>query len=250
MDFKGKTVVLTGAASGLGAAMVECFAAYGADLALIDIDINGLERVKESLTAIKGTVRGYKADVTNYKEIQELGEIILNDFGRIDALVNCAGGGPITLGFRDLEEEGWNKLIDLNLNSVFNCCKMVAELMIQQKGGKIINIASVAGLRGGGVLGKAAYATAKAGIIGMTKALARELGEYGIHVNAVAPGIHMTPLTNKAPEERLEIIKSQLPLKCFGEPKKLAELVAFLASDHAQFITGSIYTADGGYSMH
>lgn len=250
MNFNGKTVILTGAASGLGAAMVECFARCGADLALIDIDIIRLKMVKESLTAVKGTIRCYKADVTNYKEIQELGKKILNDFGKIDALVNCAGGGPITIGFRELEEESWNKLIDLNLNSVFNCCKMVAENMIEQKGGKIVNITSVAGLRGGGILGKAAYATAKAGIIGMTKALARELGEYGIHVNAVAPGIHITPLTDKTPEERLEAIKSQLPLKCFGDPHKLAELVAFLASDSAQFITGSIYTADGGYSMH
>ncbi|MCR4443300.1 MAG: SDR family NAD(P)-dependent oxidoreductase [Peptococcaceae bacterium] len=250
MDFAGKNVVITGAASGLGAAMTERFAVYGADLALLDIDLKGLERVKETLPFHQGKVSVYRADVTNYREILETGKKILRDFGSIDVLVNSAGGGDITLGYRELDEVSWNKQIDLNLNGVFNCCKMVLETMIQQKSGKIINISSVAGLRGGGLLGRGAYAAAKAGVIGLTKALAREVGEFGIRVNAVAPGFHLTPLTEKYPEEKLEAIKASLPLKCSGDPQKLAELVVFLASDKAQFITGSVITADGGYAMH
>jgi len=250
MDFKGKTTVITGSASGLGAAMAKQFAMDGSGLALLDIDPAGLKRVEESLAGAQGEVRTYRVDVTNYREILETGEKIRQDFGRIDVLVNNAGGGDITLGFRQHDEETWRKQIDLNLNGVFNCCKMVLEIMIQQRNGKIINISSVAGLRGGGLLGRGAYATAKAGVIGLTKALAREVGEFGIHVNAVAPGLHRTPLTTKYSQEELQKIEASLPLKCSGDPQKLAELIAFLASEKAQFITGAVITVDGGYSMH
>jgi len=123
--------------------------------------------------------------------------------------------------------------------------------LIDQRYGKIVNIASVAGMRGGGLLGRGAYSTAKAGIIGFTKAMAKELGEFGIYVNTVAPGLHVTPLiTSNMTESRIQELKDDLPLKTAGEPEKLAELIAFLTSDDAQFITGALIPVDGGYAMY
>ncbi len=249
MDFCGKSVVITGAASGLGRAITKVFATNKAELALLDINMEGLRQIKSELHSQK--VLTYEVDVTDYEKVQEAGKRIVSDRGRIDVLVNCAGGGKeFLLGFRELDEITWNKQINLNLNSMFYCCKMVLEQMIKQRSGKIINVSSVAGLRGGGLLGKGAYATAKAGVLGLTKALAREVGEYGINVNAVAPGLHLTPLTGGTPTEKIELIKTQLPLKACGDPEKLGELVAFLASESAQFITGAVITVDGGYAMH
>ncbi|NSW92900.1 MAG: SDR family oxidoreductase [Firmicutes bacterium] len=251
MRMDGKTVIITGGASGLGAAIAEAMAKNGANLALLDINAEGLAKVKNQVSQYSTRVETYKVDVTDYKEVQKIGEIIYSDFDKVDVLVNCAGGGKeIVLGFRELTEESWKRQIDLNLNSTFNCCKMVIENMIAQKSGKIINISSVAGLRGGGLLGRGAYSTAKAGVVGLTKALAKELGPFNVHAIAVAPGYHVTPLTENIAEDKKNAIMQQIPLNKAGDPKKLGELIVFLASDDAQFITGSLITVDGGYSMH
>ena len=252
MRLKNKNAIITGAASGIGASICEKFAEYGANLALWDINENGLEEMKKKFPKYNIKVEGYKTNVTDYHNVQEIGKRTIKDFGKIDILINCAGGGKdLSLGFRELDDITWKNQIDLNLNSAFYCSKSVIEHMIEQRYGKIVNIASIAGMRGGGLLGKGAYSTAKAGVIGFTKALAKELGEFGIYVNTVAPGLHVTPLiTGKIPEARIEEIKNSFPLKTAGDPEKLAELIAFLASDDAQFITGALLTVDGGYSMH
>ena len=252
MRLKNKNAIVTGGASGIGASICAKLAEHGANIAVWDINEIGLKEIKKELANYDVKVEAYKANVTDYADIQEVGGKTIKDFGKIDILVNCAGGGKdLSLGFRELDAVTWKKQIDLNLNSAFNCSKAVIEHMIGQKYGKIVNIASVAGMRGGGLLGKGAYSTSKAGIIGFTKALAKELGEFGIYVNTVAPGLHVTPLiTKNMTETRIQELKDDLPLKTAGKPEKLAELIAFLVSDDAQFITGSLVTVDGGYAMY
>ena len=248
---EGKVSVVTGAGSGLGAAISERLAFHGSSLALMDISEKGLEQTRETIGRKHPVpVSCFRTDVTDYDAVQRTGESIIGTFGRIDVLVNCAGGGNITMKFRDHDAETWKKQIDLNLNSVFYCSKMVMEQMISQKSGKIINISSVAALVGGGLLGQSAYPTAKAGVAGMTKALARELGPFGIHVNTIAPGLHVTPLTGAYGEDFINSVKEKLLLKTSGDPEKLGELVAFLASDNSQFMTGSMIVVDGGLAMH
>lgn len=252
MRLKDKTAIVTGAASGIGAAICEKIAENGGNVALWDINENGLIEMKKKLEKYSVKVEYYMVNITNYDDVQEKGKCVIKDFGKVDILVNNAGGGKdLSLGFREHNEVTWKNQIDLNLNSAFYCVKSIIDHMVEQKYGKIVNISSVAAMRGGGLLGKASYSTAKAGIIGFTKALAKEFGEYGIYANTVAPALHLTPLTlGQMGSERIEEIKNSLPLKTAGEPEKLAELIVFLASDDAQFITGALFTVDGGYSMH
>jgi len=251
LRLNGKVAMVTGSASGIGAAIAEAMAVSGADLALIDINEEGLLKIKETLSKYDRVIKTYTIDLTDYNIVQQTGKNIFLDFKKVDILVNCAGGGKeLTLNCRKLDSDSWDRQIKLNLYSAFNCIKAVIEKMIDQGSGKIINISSTAGLRGGGQIGKCAYSTAKAGIIGLTKAVARELGPYGIHVNAIAPGLHITPLTERIPKENLKAIMDRLPLRGSGDPNKLAKLIVFLASDDAQFITGSVITVDGGYAMH
>lgn len=252
MRLEKRTAIVTGSASGLGAAISEKFAENGANVALWDLNEEGLVEIKKKIQKYNTRIDYYKTNIVDYNEVQEKGQKVIIDFGKIDILVNCAGGGKeLNLGFRELDELSWKKQIDLNLNSAFYCTKSVIDQMVKQKYGKIVNLSSVAGMRGGGLLGRGAYSTAKAGIIGFTKALAKEFGEYGIYANTVAPALHVTPLIkSKLNQEQIEELKNSFLISSGGEPEKLAELVTFLASDDAQFITGALYTVDGGYSMH
>jgi len=252
MRLKERTAIVTGSAAGLGAAIAEKFAENGANLALWDLNEDGLIEMKKKLEQYNTKIEYYKINLTNYDEVQKIGEQTIRDFNKIDILVNCAGGGSeLNLGFRELDEISWKNQIDLNLNSAFYCVKAVIEHMIEKNYGKIVNLSSVAGMRGGGLLGRGAYSTAKAGIIGFTKALAKEFAEFGIYANTVAPSLHVTPLIkSKLNLEQIEELKNSFLIKNGGDPEKLAELVTFLASDDAQFITGALYTVDGGYSLH
>ncbi|NYB75760.1 SDR family oxidoreductase [Sedimentibacter hydroxybenzoicus DSM 7310] len=252
MRLKDKIAVITGSAGGIGAAVAIKFAENGANVALWDVNEAGLKEMEEKLSSYGVKAKGYKTNITDYKEVQEIGLQVIQDFGRVDILINCAGGGrDIALGLRELDDEKWDRLIDLNMTSMFNCTKAVIENMVENKYGKIVNFSSVAGLRGGGLLGKAAYATAKAGVIGFTKAVAKECAPYGIYCNAIAPSLHVTPLIEaNMGAEQIEELKNSFLLKTAGDPSKLAELVVFLASDDAQFITASLYMVDGGFSYH
>jgi NAD(P)-dependent dehydrogenase (short-subunit alcohol dehydrogenase family) len=252
MRLNNKNAIITGSASGIGAAVCEKFAENGANIALWDINETSLKEMKRRLEKYNVKVACYKTDVTNYNDVQEKGKAVIKEFDKVDILVNCAGGGKdLSLGFRELDEVTWKRQIDLNLNSAFYCTKSIIDHMVEKRYGKIVNLSSVAGMRGGGLLGKGAYSTAKAGIIGFTKALAKEFAEYGIYANTVAPSLHVTPLIlSKMDKRKIKEIENSFPLKTSGDPEKLAELITFLASDDAQFITGALFTVDGGYSMH
>jgi 3-oxoacyl-[acyl-carrier protein] reductase len=249
MNLQGKTAVITGAASGIGAETALAMAENGAGLVLLDINEAGLKLQQEKLKEYPVRVDVFAVDLTDYEAVQKVGKEIYKVCDRIDILANIAGGGgregstPIA----EISREMWDKLIELNMGTMFNCTKMVIEKMMEQKSGKIVNISSVAGVRGGPMAGKGGYAAAKAGVIGFTQTLARELGPYGVLVNAVAPGFHLTPLTAYNSSEN---IMNSLPLRRAGDPAKLAQLIVFLTSDDNQFITGDVICVDGGLCMH
>ena len=187
----------------------------------------------------------YSANVSDFAQVSKMVDDIIGEFGRIDVLVNNAGVTRDTLILR-MKEEDWNKVIDVNLKGVFNCSKACAKYMIKQKKGKIINISSIVGIYGN--IGQVNYAASKAGIIGLTKSLAKELGSRGITVNAVAPGFIETDMTASLLEKNSDII-SMIALKRLGSPHDVANLVVFLASKKADYITGQIIAIDGGMTL-
>ena len=252
MRFSGKTAVVTGAAGGMGREIAKAFASESGNVALIDINQSGLQELKESLSEYPVKVEVYNCNIMDYDTVQEFGKKILADFGSIEILVNNAGGGKPgqNLSILDEDRETWEFIIALNLSSAYYCIKAFVPQMVEKNYGKVVNISSVAGVRGGGLIAKGSYAVAKSGILGLTKILAREVGPNGVNVNAIAPGLHLTPSTAATPLTEHKRIIDNLPLRQSGNPKHLAQLVAFLASDDAPFITGSVITADGGYSMH
>ena len=242
-----KVILITGSAQGIGKTISLELASKKAKIALNDIHFQkeNLEEIKKEIEK-KGTVAKYfLADVSNFEETQKMIEEIKNEFGKLDILINNAGiCRDKTLA--KMTKEEWQKVIDIDLTGVFNCAKACLPLIIQSQG-KIVNLSSVVGQRGN--FGQVNYAAAKAGVIGFTKALAKEVGRFNVTVNAIAPGFIETKLTEKIPEELKTMIKRLTALGRFGKPKEIAELVAFLVSEKANFITGSVINIDGGLSL-
>ena len=256
-DFKGKVVVVTGAASGLGAAVAKAFAAAGADMAVIDVNADGIQAKAAELSGQGGTIKGYACDLTDFDAVQALGEKVYAEFGKVDVLCNIAGANPAAVNKEIIHQDkhGWDTVVNLNLNIPFHAIRAFVPGMVERKYGKVVNISSVAGVMGGGLMGKGCYAAAKAGVLGLTKVLAREVGPYGVNVNCVAPGMHFTPLVQElnrteGARDTIQRIIDQLPLHTAGDPDDMAQLFLFLASDYAKFMTGDIICVDGGYCMH
>jgi NAD(P)-dependent dehydrogenase (short-subunit alcohol dehydrogenase family) len=251
MRLENKVAIVTGAASGIGQAIAMRLAKEGAILVLNDIVLEPLNKFADEIKAMKHKAIVVKADVTNSKEIEQMVKRTLDEFGAVDILVNVAGGaarGKDRDYFYKVSEKTWNSVIDINLRGTLTCCHAVIGHMLQRRKGKIINIGSVAGMIGSSNL-QADYAAAKAGIIGFTKALAKELGPSGINVNCVSPGPIATPHFFTMEEEARKRLESNTWLKRLGKPEEVANLVVFLVSDEAGYITGQNYAICGGRSL-
>ncbi len=242
MRLENKVAVITGAGSGIGKETALLFAKEGAKVVVADVNEKAGE---ETVAEINKNGEGFfvKLDVSNREQSKQMVKSTLEKYGRIDVLINNAG--IIQDAFLSkMTEEQWDKVINVNLKGVFNCSQAVVEVMMNQGTGVIINTSSIVGLNGN--VGQVNYAATKAGLIGMTKTLAKELGKKGIRVNAVAPGFIATPMTSNVPEKILEMMKEKTPLRRLGEPKDVAYAYLYLASDEANFVNGAVLSVDGG----
>lgn len=244
---KGKCAVVTGAAKGIGKAIALKLASSGVNIVLNyrSSEDKAIETEKEILSLGVEVLR-IKGDISKPNDVENLIDCAKNKFGKIDIMVNNAGITKDTLLLR-MKEEDFDSVINVNLKGVFNCLKAITPVMVKQKEGKIINLSSVVGLVGN--VGQVNYAASKAGVIGMTKSLAKEIGSRGITVNAVAPGFIETDMTDVLGDRFKEEAKKSIPLKRLGKAEDVAEVVAFLASDSANYITGQVIHVDGGMVM-
>jgi 3-oxoacyl-[acyl-carrier protein] reductase len=240
---KNTVTIITGGAQGIGRAMAEYLADKGGDIAIFDI-IDG----NEVLSAIREKGRKaefYQVDVSDFKAVEEAVNSVIKNMGQINNLVNNAGITIDKLLLR-MKEEDWDRVITVNLKSVFNCTRAVIRHMLKT-GGSIVNISSIAGVMGNA--GQSNYAASKAGIIGFTKSAAREYGERGIRVNAVAPGFINTKMTEILDDKYKEEMRKAIPLKRYGEPVEVARAVYFLLSEYGEYITGEVINVNGGLYM-
>ena len=244
---EGKVAVVTGAARGIGKAIALQFAREGANVAFTDLAIDENGKATEAEIAALGVkAKGYASNAANFEETHAVIDRIMKDFGRIDILVNNAGITRDGLLMK-MSEEDFDAVLNTNLKGAFNCIKHISRQMLKQKSGHIVNISSVSGVMGNA--GQVNYSASKAGVIGMTKAVAREMASRGITCNAVAPGFIKTDMTDVLSDTIKENINAQIPMKKFGETEDVANLVAFLASDAAKYITGQVICVDGGMAM-
>lgn len=245
MSLKNRNAIVTGAARGIGRAIAERLAAAGARVAVADIDQSAAD---DAAKAIGRRALAVRADVSRSDEVERMVKSLLETWGAVDILINNAGVLGYATPVRDLSEQEWDRIITVNLKSVFLCSRAVVSHMMDRGKGAIISVASVAGKEGNPNMSP--YAVSKAGIICFTKGLAREVLPYGIRVNCVAPALIETPLLDGYSEKQIEYLKSKIPMGRLGRAEEVAAVVHFLASDDASFVTGQCYDISGGRSTY
>lgn len=244
MRFEGKVAIVTGGARGIGRAIALRLAREGASVVVNYLSNQAAaDKVVSQIQAAGGQAIAAQCDVSNVVQAQALVDRAREEFGRVDVLVNNAGTTRDTLIMR-MTEEDWDLVIDTNLKGAFNCIKAASRPMVKQRYGRIVNVTSVSGLDGNA--GQANYASAKAGLVGLTKTVAKELGSRGITCNAVAPGYVATDLTSSLPDDLVQLAIERAPLGRAGTGEDIAAAIAYLASDEASFVTGQILAVDGG----
>ena len=235
---QGKVALVTGAARGIGKAIALRFAEQGADVAFTDLEINeAAEQTLAELEALGVKVKAYASNAASFEESHEVVKQIVEDFGRVDVLVNNAGITKDGLMMR-MSEAQWDAVINVNLKSAFNFIHAVTPIMAKQRGGSIINMSSVVGVSGNA--GQCNYSASKAGMIGLAKSIAKEMGPRGIRANAIAPGFIITEMTNKLPQEVRDAWNQQIPLRRGGTPEDVANVALFLASDLSSYVSGQV----------
>jgi len=243
---EGRVAIVTGGSRGIGRAVAQCLAEDGASVVVSGLDATRLEAATKELEGFGAPVLGVVADVARREDVERLVDQTKERFARIDVLVNNAGITRDALLVR-MKDEDWDRVLDVNLRGAFLMMRAVAKIMMRQKGGRIINIASAAGAMGNP--GQANYSAAKAGLIGLTKAAARELSRWSILVNAVAPGLIETDMAAAIPAEAREALLARIPLGRIGSGREVAEVVRFLAGEGATYITGQVLHVNGGLYM-
>lgn len=244
MSLAGKVALVTGGGRGIGRAIALGLAEAGADVAVaVSRDVSSAEAVAEEIRAKGRRALARQTDVASGDACEELVAAVVSELGRIDILVNNAGITRDGLIMR-MSDDDWDAVLDVNLKGTFNCTRSAVKRMVRQRSGRIVNVTSIMGITGNA--GQANYAASKAGIIGLTKSTAKEVGSRGITCNAVAPGWIQTQMTEHLPAEMAEKVVKQVPLGRLGQPEDIAGVVAFLCSDAASYVTGQVITVDGG----
>ena len=246
MPLTDQVAVVTGGARGIGREIALTFAKAGADVALFDVTPEPLEQTVQALRGLGRRAEGFVVDVTDGKQVDEGISKVLDKLGKIDILINNAGITKDGLVIR-MDDAQWDRVLAVNLRGTFLCTRAAAKVMLKQRRGRIVSIASIVGLIGNP--GQANYAASKAGVIGMTKAVAKELAARGVTCNAIAPGFIKTEMTEVLPAAAKERLQGAIPMGTLGEPSDVAQAALFLVSDAARYITGHVLVVDGGLAM-
>ena len=246
MQLNDQVAIITGGGRGIGREIALAFVKAGAHVALFDVNQDTLNQTTAELSALGRKAEGFVVDVTDGKQVDDGVAKVLDKLGRIDILVNNAGITKDGLLIR-MDDSQWDRVLNINLRGTFLCTRTISKILLKQRRGRIISIASVVGIFGNP--GQANYAASKAGIIGFTKAVAKELGSRGVTCNAIAPGFIKTEMTDALPEQAKQKLMEAIPMGSLGEPADVAQAALFLASDSARYITGHVLVVDGGLAM-
>ncbi|MDR2179528.1 MAG: SDR family oxidoreductase [Synergistaceae bacterium] len=244
-DFTGKVAVLTGGARGIGAAASKKFAELGAKVAILDMLEDTGKAACDAIAADGGTARFHKADVADMAGIRGIMDAVAAEWGKVDILVCCAGI-VFTKPCMECTDADWDRVMNINAKGVFNCCHSVLPGMMERRYGKIVNLSSIAAKTGGGFFGNLLYGASKAAVISYSKGIAREAGPFGVNVNVICPGPTDTPMLADMPADLRKATADSILLKRLGDPEEIADVILFLASDYASFMTSEVLNVEGG----